>query len=493
MGHKILNHNLMLISLIHLFLWVTVVNGQFIPRPRVGHTANLVGDKIYFVGGSNFSIISPSTSDIFYYGGNQLTCNNLAGVDKSGHAAEVGGPNQDLIFIMGGVRQQSPVYQLDTKTNKINIPPILETYSVNRAFMSSVNYEGKFYLFCGIDPVLSLLSNTLNIIDTVNLTLGTVDMINTPLPRYKHTSTLVDRIMYYIGGILLRNYESMTNIYQYDIVLNTWSLGIAGGDVPGPRAAHSALKTKFVSSEFNDESPEKSIAMLDIDTLQWSIPQFNNPRNPGIPNLPNLVFHTDTFVDKLMLLAFGNDTTKIIDGLSGLNSHFYIFDFNSSEWFETTADELTNPSSDIPKFQFPSVSSVSSNISAIIGLSVGIVLVVLAIVGALIFIYYRRKKNQSKEDCHPSDDSNVQITSNQRSTLYANQQYAPSTFTSQYQQFTPQQNISDNHNNLTQPQKYSDYILSIPSDGDRFPNHSTNYYPGSESHSQRSESPPKTP
>ncbi|GES99994.1 hypothetical protein GLOIN_2v1537221 [Rhizophagus clarus] len=85
--------------------------------------------------------------------------------------------------------------------------------------------------------------------------------------------------------------------------------------------------------------------MLDIVTLQWSIPQFNR--------CTNLVFHTATLIDKLMLLAF---------------------------------DELTNPFANIPKLQFPSTSdssnAVSSNRAAIVGLSVGIVLIVLAVVGA---------------------------------------------------------------------------------------------------------------
>ncbi|GBC10578.1 hypothetical protein RclHR1_09740003 [Rhizophagus clarus] len=504
MGHIILNHNLILILLIHLFLWVTVVNGQFIPGPRAGHTANLVGNKIYFIGGSNFS--EYDESEVFYYGGDPVTWINLnsQGVKlpaRYGHSANIGGTNQDLIFIIGGeTKDTNLVYVFDTKSNKIDIPT-RGSSSINRSFMGSASHEGKIYLFGGIGPN-DILYNNLNIFDTINLNWEVGGLINAPPPRYKHTATLVNGVIYYIGGKLQIDYESMTNIHQYNIVSDRWFLKIANlapGNVLDPRAGHSAVlvegKICICGGTYYNYVPDIPIAMLDTDTLQWSIPQFKNPRRPDVPNLPNLIYHTATLVDKRMLIAFGNDSSTIINGFSGLNNHFYIFDFNSSEWFETTADELANPSANIPKLQFPSTSNssdavVSSNSSAIIGLSVGIVLAVLAVVGALMFIYYRRKRNQSREDGHPSDDSSDQITSSQRSTLYANQQYAPSKLTNQH--FTPQPNISDN-NSLTQSQEYSDFILPIPSDGDRFHNHSSNYYPGSESHSQRSEFPALPP
>ncbi|EXX73222.1 hypothetical protein RirG_062140 [Rhizophagus irregularis DAOM 197198w] len=137
MGCKFLNHHLMLILLIQLFLWVTLfVNGQFIPGPRSGHTATHIGEKIYFIGGANFSNTNQETqeSDIFYYDGNKLAWVevnsqvNGQGADlppKFGHTANIGvGSKQDLIFIIGGDRY-SRVYQFDTKANNVTSPTIL--------------------------------------------------------------------------------------------------------------------------------------------------------------------------------------------------------------------------------------------------------------------------------------------------------------------------------------------------------------------------------
>jgi hypothetical protein len=67
----------------------------------------------------------------------------------------------------------------------------------------------------------------------------------------------------------------------------------------------------------------------------------------------------------------GNDTDKSVDavtnGFKGLNNDFYIFDFNNNEWYITTADELTNPSYNIPKLFSSSTSAeISSNRSQLL-------------------------------------------------------------------------------------------------------------------------------
>ncbi|CAB4415148.1 unnamed protein product [Rhizophagus irregularis] len=496
MGCKFLNHHLMLVLLIQLFLLIPLfVNGQFIPGPRSGHTATLIGDKIYFIGGSNFSNTNQEAeSDVFYYDGNKLAWvevnSQVNGQDadippKHGHTANVGGRNQDLIFIIGGDRF-SIVYQLDTKTNKIITPIILGALPIrdSLSFMSSVIYEGKIYLFGGgymdIKTDITTLYDYHYIFNTINLNWEVGNIVGAPPPRYKHTATLVNEIIYYIGGIQVNNsiisYPPMSDIYRYSTKSNTWSSAVARlapGNTPGPRFGHSAVlvegKICIFGGSIDNLSPKESIAMLDTSTLEWSIPSFKNPRRPNMPTLPNLIYHTATLVDKRMLVAFGNDTDKSVDAL-----------FSSSS------------------------AGISSNKPLTIALlSVGIILGV-AIVGTVIFVYYRRKKNQSKNDVgypadyvsYPADDSNIsydKFSFSQRSTLYSSQPSMQYQSTNQHQQFTPEQRISNN-NNLTQPQGYigQEYsILRIPSDGDRLSNHSFNYRPGNGigAYSQRSEAP----
>ncbi|PKB92725.1 hypothetical protein RhiirA5_443628 [Rhizophagus irregularis] len=106
-------------------------------------------------GGYNFT--TPKESDIFYYNGiawvdlnNQVSGQGADMPPKLGHTANIGGRNQDLIFIIGG-SEFSKVYQLDTKTNNVTSPTILEVIpNINSLiFMSSVSYGGKIYLFGG--------------------------------------------------------------------------------------------------------------------------------------------------------------------------------------------------------------------------------------------------------------------------------------------------------------------------------------------------------
>jgi hypothetical protein len=44
---------------------------------------------------------------------------------------------------------------------------------------------------------------------------------------------------------------------------------------------------------------KETMAVLDVTTLVWSIPPLENP------NVPKLVYHTATLVDKLMFITFG--------------------------------------------------------------------------------------------------------------------------------------------------------------------------------------------
>jgi N-acetylneuraminic acid mutarotase len=226
MGYKILNHHLMLILLIQLFFWATFINGQFIPGPRSGHTATLVGgNKIYFVEGYNFSDIIPTTSDMFYLGGDPLKWVDLNsminGVNlpfKFGHTANIGGLNQDSLFFIGGKQppNTNPVYQFDIKTNKISTP---QTTGIapeqNRLFMSSVVYQGKIYLFGGNDFTnLNLLYNSLYIFDTISMNWEAGSLINAPPPTTKCTATLVNGVIYYIGGIMNKDnlHTQMTDV-----------------------------------------------------------------------------------------------------------------------------------------------------------------------------------------------------------------------------------------------------------------------------------------
>jgi hypothetical protein len=189
-----------------LFLLVNrFVYGQFIPGPRLGHTANTIGNKIYFIGGYDFAnTIMPS--EIFYFNEETETWEDIKsqGINlpfKVEHTANIGGTNQDIIFIIGGlIGDTNLLYQFDIKTNIVSIPIIQGKIPASRAFMSSVSFEGKIYVFSGQNSN-DMYYNSFDILDTINLRWEIGNLINAPAPRSKHTSTLVNNVIYYIGGM----------------------------------------------------------------------------------------------------------------------------------------------------------------------------------------------------------------------------------------------------------------------------------------------------
>src|SRR5436190_19281482 len=110
MMYKNLN---LIIILSLLFLLNKLVSGQrFIPGPRVGQAVVPIGDRTYYIGGI---VKSVSSSSNFIYLDKTWVDLTTQGVNlplKAWHAADIGGANQDLIFIVGGIlEEQNIIYQ----------------------------------------------------------------------------------------------------------------------------------------------------------------------------------------------------------------------------------------------------------------------------------------------------------------------------------------------------------------------------------------------
>ncbi|RIA84944.1 hypothetical protein C1645_831518 [Glomus cerebriforme] len=401
-----------------------MVYGQnYIPGPRVGHAAVYIGDNIYFIGGQNFndsilSEIDPASpkSDFFYLDfkrnyGNFLSWEALTKIQY---------------FIVGGQHWDNTntnyLYRFDIKSNGLSVPIIQGKAPPTRKGMNSVSYEGKIYMFggqMGSGYDITLFSN-FDILDTVNLNWQVGSLVNSPITRTLYTATLVNGVIYYIGGKGENNvYTPMTEIYQYDIVGDAWSLKKAitadTRNMQGPRIGHSAVlvdgKICIYGGSYSSDvtpypiPPKETIAMLDTITLVWSIPSFTDP------HVPNLAFHTATLLFKTMYVAFGNitDVPNRDDKTNKLNC-FFKFDDSNIDWYPanspttimtkspiatiaTSSDAKTNP-------QQPS----SQNKIVIVGVSIGLVAVFLTIL-VVLSLTYRHKKNQVKSGNSDGSDA----------------------------------------------------------------------------------------
>ncbi|RIA95405.1 hypothetical protein C1645_734027 [Glomus cerebriforme] len=526
------------ISDIQLFLSVVHgQTGQYIPASRVGQTSVSSGDKIYYIGGVYISA-----------GGPEKTWVDLKGQGVkipllAWHTANTGGINQDLIFIIGGDRLFNDnilVYQFDTKTNVISIPIIQGITPSRRSDVNSVSFGGKIYLFSGYSTDNSnTLVNSFDILNTLTLNWEVGSLVNAPLPRYKYTATLVNNVIYYIGGLqkngLGQDYSPMSDIYQYDIVGDAWSLKTATttGIMPGFRSDHSAVLidgkicifggTVKTANMLYAMPPVVPIAMLDTSTLTWSTPPLKDP------NVPKLAYHSATLIDKIMLLAFGNNT-DVPGGI--FNNRFYLFDLGDPNfpWYTLTAQELVTvansntpktpntpnaPNASIPPFNIPTTPTTkstasdtkqqqpSSNNMLVFGLSIGLGVIGLGTVVAFLFLYRRMKKNQTERgeiDYSGGPDTPEVILQIPSSVDKNNPTYQP---TNQFESVTPTPPYFINSNSqrtysptptLTQSQRYSlsqeFSTLPLPQQG-RFSNYSLGS--GTLSYFSGSENPPPPP
>ncbi|CAB4415157.1 unnamed protein product [Rhizophagus irregularis] len=505
------------------------INGQFIPGARVGQKAVLIGKKLYFTGGRSFDKETGLISDLFYYDfGAGLSDAKLVDLrSQEGikmnlpymiwHTANIGGTNKDSIFMLGGLgtveSSNNLVYQFDTNTNTTSMPIIQGITPPRREDMDTVSYGGKIYIFSGRMEGVNdeIYYDNFDILDTVNLVWNVGSPVNAPLPRFLYTATLVNGVIYYIGGVRKSAVNNisysvlMSNIYLYDIATNTWSLKeITVGNIPEPRFGHSAVLVGDKICIYGGLNPNgvvdapamPTIALLDTNTFIWSTPQLENINTPKLidNNVPNLLYHTATLIyDNLMFVTFGNLTAYSLPRT--LNRYYYIFNFGQPkvQWFRIEQNDIGNPNANIPinpktpnsitPKTPPSTTSSgnAANTSAkstaapatsssdqqslgnpvIIGLSIGLAAIGLGTIVAFSLIYRNSKKNQNSATGGASGALDTS-TGSVMLQIPSNLQHSP---TPALHRYSPGQ----------------EYYSSLPlSQQERYSQRSSSYSPGSE-------------
>ncbi|GES78851.1 hypothetical protein GLOIN_2v1878605 [Rhizophagus clarus] len=453
-----------------------MVYGQnFIPEPRTGHTAVLIEYKIYIIGGDNPSktdLEQNPESDIVYLNIDPYeNYDSWVNIQSQGlrlphtfsHTANIGGINQDSIFIIGGghlydEKNTNYFYKFDTNTNELSVPVIQGKAPSTRIGMKSVSYEGKIYMFGGRTFTLNesdtIYVNQFDILDTINLNWQVGSLVDSPVTLSGYTATLVNETIYYIGGRSQQYvFSPMTEIFQYDIVNNKWSLKKATSldNIPGPRIGHSAVLYDgkifvYGGSYFNEVAPtdvpaKKTFVMLDTVTLVWSIPPLGNT------NVPKLAYHTASLKGAMMTLNFGIkvDLPNTIDH-SNNSTYFFYLKFPFIRWISIplSIDISLQPSVITKASNTPTEAVISpQNMKTlIVGISVGSVIVVLPIcvVCTRIIIFKIKKRKQTKMKRESTnlegqdDDSDKYPIMHQSS---AHQQFEPQQLQQQYNSDNP--------------------------------------------------------
>ncbi len=154
--------------LIQLLIEINCQMTPFKPLQRELHTATLIDDKLYILGGirdvDGIDDIDTIAGNQFFYldasvsfNTQELSWNDLTSINivpSHAKAASVnGGVNNDTLFLYGGIpnndiETMDLVYTFDTQSNSWSAPKIMSENIVNKRFLTGiVDYNGKMYLF----------------------------------------------------------------------------------------------------------------------------------------------------------------------------------------------------------------------------------------------------------------------------------------------------------------------------------------------------------
>ncbi|POG63819.1 hypothetical protein GLOIN_2v1682078 [Rhizophagus irregularis DAOM 181602=DAOM 197198] len=374
-----LNNSLIYIFAFGAFLQLLVEVKSQISNPdlRYAHTATLIDDKIYILGGAvppradngilpkesflYLDVSTPfSTNNVNY-----IDISNINGVPLSRYSIAVkGGANNSTLFLYGGESLGNQTRELvntfDAQHNIWSAPKITgDPPPQGKNFMfPAIDYNGGFYTFGGSFPYV----NDMHVLDTINLSWKKFSSIGAPSVRDGYGAVfLPTKQIIYMG-------------------LDGQSVIIFGGDSAIPLV--------------------EKLYVLDVNKFKWSVPGISGK----IP--ASRSFHRALVVGNYMVVTFGTGYVREND------NDILLLDISNKDGFVWTTSfvppSLTSQSQS-PTSQLPNQSSSHSNINVIgvaIGISIGVIGgIALTVGGFFLYKQYKNRKERSKAIPTPGNES----------------------------------------------------------------------------------------
>ncbi|OUM60858.1 hypothetical protein PIROE2DRAFT_45847 [Piromyces sp. E2] len=311
-------------SLMHWTKIKTV--GRNKPRPMRAHTMTLVNEKIFIFGGSDnetcFNDLYIFDCETYWW-----TLHKTKGLVPPprpcrAHSANLIG---DYIYYFGGgdgPNYFNTLYLLNTKTLCWEKPEVRGQIPNPRRAHTSWVYNDLLYIFAGGDGIHIMRSNDddgisanprLRYVWTKITTTG-----KAPSPRGYHTSTLVGNKVIVYGGS--DGHECFSEIFILDLEMNHWSR--VNTDRPVPRLSHTATQVGsylFIIGGHDGNHYSHSLILLNLVTLRWEVRKIygERPSSRG--------YHTAVLFDSRIFLFGGYDGHKIYNDM-------YVLDLSSSAY-----------------------------------------------------------------------------------------------------------------------------------------------------------------
>ncbi|RIA88181.1 hypothetical protein C1645_826777 [Glomus cerebriforme] len=409
--------------LLQILIEVNCQTTPFKPSSLYRHTATLIDNKLYILGGNDLN--TTIEKDFFYldvsvpFNTQNLLWQDLSSIDilppHEDATSVKGGPNNDTLFLYGGFttdQTMALVYIFNPQSNSWSIPKITGVNTVRKDSLTGINYNGKMYLWGGCSRDLNnncVFENDMLILDTINLSWGKGSLINAPIPRAYHgTALLPNNNIIYIGGfndntshyihktLNIDNGSALTlsEIYIYDIMNDNWSTKITSGKIPSNRAGFSSILDGqriiiFGGVFINPGYFDTTLYVLDLTNFNWYIPNISG-------KIPSPRFrHQANIIGKYMVISFGEGYNRSIE-----NDILLLDISNNDEYVWTTTFDPAVPNNIVSTTSSPLSSSSNNNPSNNTPVVVG------AIAGSLfggillsfsVFFLYKWNKNKQNQ------------------------------------------------------------------------------------------------
>ncbi|CAB5390363.1 galactose oxidase [Rhizophagus irregularis] len=396
------------------------------PIGRSRHTATLVDDKLYILGGDYKSL--EVGKDFFYLDVSvPFITQNLLWKDLSSintvpshyDAISVNdGENNNRLFLYGGIVNVTVtdfVYIFNPQNNTWSVPQI--TDNIPLIFMKKseltgiIDRNGKMYLWSGLELFgkniknIYLFNNDMLILDTKKLIWELGSSFDAPTARTHYGATLLpDGRIIYMGGFKSVAL-TLNQVYLYDTINDSWSSKTTSGKVPSGRGGFSAVLgldgqriiiyggTTTITND-KDLTPEDSLYELNVINFGWRIPNISGK----IPK--SRLYHKANVIGKYMVITFGLGYDQLTERdillLDIGNAGEYIWTNEFYDFYHPSSPQSgkvpPSPSA-IPPSIIVQSQSTPSMTGAIIGSLIGGA--TLSSVGFLLYIW---NKNRQKSD-----------------------------------------------------------------------------------------------
>ncbi|GBB99628.1 hypothetical protein RclHR1_03590003 [Rhizophagus clarus] len=279
------------------------------PNKRIGHTATLIDNKLYILGGFSAGHVG---KDFFYldvsvsFNTQNLPWNDLSNINivpsHSDAATVKGGASNSSLFLYGGANDTVTdflVYIFNPQGDSWNIPKITGNTPVRKSKLTGIiDHTGIMYLWGGYNEDINVDVSDVNdmlILDTINLVWGKGSLVGVPTVREYYGGTLLaNNNIIYMGG-----YDSYNG---KELTLNQ----MTSGEIPSGRDSFSIVLGLdgqrviiFGGSATKDLTPEDSLYELNLINFEWRIPKVFGQ----IPE--SRMNHKANVIGKYMVISFG--------------------------------------------------------------------------------------------------------------------------------------------------------------------------------------------